>query len=109
MNPYSFRTLLEIRGKLGPRYRPVPGTRSPALHRCAWPDSRDPVAQSGGILYAGATIWVRAWGGSGVVARESYQNILDLPLTDQLDAAWICSYPFVLHQTDATSGDTAVQ
>ena len=33
------------------------------------------------------------------VARESYQNILDLLLTDQLDAAWICGYPFVLHQS----------
>lgn len=30
---------------------------------------------------------------------ESYQNILDLLLTDQLDAAWICGYPFVLHQS----------
>ncbi len=33
------------------------------------------------------------------VARESYQNILDLLFTDQLDAAWICGYPFVLHQS----------
>jgi phosphonate transport system substrate-binding protein len=32
------------------------------------------------------------------VARESYQNILDLLFSDQLDAAWICGYPFVLHQ-----------
>lgn len=32
------------------------------------------------------------------VARESYQNILDLLFTDQLDAAWICGYPYVLHQ-----------
>jgi phosphonate transport system substrate-binding protein len=32
------------------------------------------------------------------VARESYQNILDLIFSDQLDAAWICGYPYVLHQ-----------
>lgn len=33
------------------------------------------------------------------VARESYQSILDLLFSDQLDAAWICGYPYVLHQT----------
>ena len=32
-------------------------------------------------------------------ARESYQNILDLLFTDQLDAAWICGYPYVRHQS----------
>jgi phosphonate transport system substrate-binding protein len=32
------------------------------------------------------------------VARESYQAILDLMFSDQLDAAWICGYPYVLHQ-----------
>ena len=32
------------------------------------------------------------------VARESYQNILDLLFSDQIDAAWICGYPYVLHQ-----------
>jgi phosphonate transport system substrate-binding protein len=32
------------------------------------------------------------------VARESYQGILDLLFADQLDAAWICGYPYVLHQ-----------
>jgi len=32
------------------------------------------------------------------VARESYQAILDLLFSDQLDAAWICGYPYVLHQ-----------
>lgn len=32
------------------------------------------------------------------VARESYQYILDLLFSDQLDAAWICGYPYVLHQ-----------
>jgi phosphonate transport system substrate-binding protein len=32
------------------------------------------------------------------VARESYQSILDLLFSDQLDAAWICGYPYVLHQ-----------
>lgn len=33
------------------------------------------------------------------VARESYQAILDLLFSDQLDAAWICGYPYVRHQT----------
>ena len=32
------------------------------------------------------------------VARESYQSILDLLFSDQLDAAWICGYPYVRHQ-----------
>lgn len=32
------------------------------------------------------------------VARESYQAILDLLFSDQLDAAWICGYPYVRHQ-----------
>jgi len=31
-------------------------------------------------------------------ARESYQAILDLLFSDQLDAAWICGYPYVRHQ-----------
>lgn len=33
------------------------------------------------------------------IARESYQGILDLLLSDQLDAAWICGYPYVKHQS----------
>jgi phosphonate transport system substrate-binding protein len=32
------------------------------------------------------------------VPRDSYQGILDLLFSDQLDAAWICGYPYVLHQ-----------
>lgn len=32
-------------------------------------------------------------------ARESYQAILDLLFSDQLDAAWICGYPYVMHQS----------
>lgn len=32
------------------------------------------------------------------VARESYQVILDLLFAEQLDAAWICGYPYVLHR-----------
>jgi phosphonate transport system substrate-binding protein len=32
------------------------------------------------------------------VARESYQPILDLLFSNQLDAAWICGYPYVRHQ-----------
>jgi len=33
------------------------------------------------------------------VARESYQSILDLLFSEQLDAAWICGFPYVLHQS----------
>ena len=33
------------------------------------------------------------------VARESYQAILDLLFSGQLDAAWICGYPYILHQS----------
>lgn len=32
------------------------------------------------------------------VARDSYQAILDLLFSRQLDAAWICGYPYVRHQ-----------
>ncbi len=32
------------------------------------------------------------------IARESYQTILDMLFSDQLDAAWICGYPYVRHQ-----------
>lgn len=32
------------------------------------------------------------------VARDSYQSILDLLFSDQLDAAWICGYPYVRHR-----------
>lgn len=32
------------------------------------------------------------------VARESYQEILDMLFSSRLDAAWICGYPFVRHQ-----------
>ena len=32
-------------------------------------------------------------------ARESYQGVLDLLFAGQLDAAWICGYPYVRHQT----------
>lgn len=34
------------------------------------------------------------------VVRDSYQSILDLLLSDQLDAAWICGYPYVRYQSD---------
>lgn len=33
------------------------------------------------------------------VARESYQSILDLLFSQQLDAAWICGYPYVRYQS----------
>lgn len=32
------------------------------------------------------------------VARESYQDVLDLLFKGQLDAAWICGYPYVRHR-----------
>lgn len=32
------------------------------------------------------------------VARDSYQSILDLLFAGQLDAAWICGYPYVRYQ-----------
>lgn len=32
------------------------------------------------------------------IARESYQGILDLLFSGQLDAAWICGYPYIRHQ-----------
>lgn len=32
------------------------------------------------------------------VARESYQAILDLLFSHQIDAAWMCGYPYVRHQ-----------
>ncbi|MBA4742891.1 MAG: PhnD/SsuA/transferrin family substrate-binding protein [Azoarcus sp.] len=34
------------------------------------------------------------------VARESYQPVLDLLLSQRVDAAWVCGYPFVLHERD---------
>lgn len=33
------------------------------------------------------------------IARDSYQGILDLIFGGQLEAAWICGYPYVLHQS----------
>lgn len=32
------------------------------------------------------------------VVRDSYQAILDLLFANQLDAAWICGYPYIRHQ-----------
>jgi phosphonate transport system substrate-binding protein len=34
------------------------------------------------------------------VARESYQEILNLLLSDQIDAAWICGYPYIRYETE---------
>lgn len=34
------------------------------------------------------------------VARESYQSILDLLFSGQIDAAWICGYPFVRFEAE---------
>lgn len=33
------------------------------------------------------------------IARESYQSILELMFGGQLEAAWICGYPYVQHQS----------
>ena len=33
------------------------------------------------------------------VARESYQLILDMLFSEQIDAAWICGYPFVRYES----------
>ena len=33
------------------------------------------------------------------IARESYQSILELMFGGELEAAWICGYPYVLHQS----------
>jgi phosphonate transport system substrate-binding protein len=33
------------------------------------------------------------------VARESYQLILDMLFSEQIDAAWICGYPFVRYRS----------
>ncbi len=38
----------------------------------------------------------------GFLARESYQAILDLLFSGQIDAAWICGYPYVRHEQDLT-------
>jgi phosphonate transport system substrate-binding protein len=32
------------------------------------------------------------------VSRDTYQTIVDQLLSGQLDAAWLCGYPYVLHQ-----------
>lgn len=34
------------------------------------------------------------------VARESYQSVLDLLFSDQVDAAWICGYPYIRFEAD---------
>ena len=33
------------------------------------------------------------------VSRDTYQIIVDQLLSDQLDAAWLCGYPYVLHKS----------
>ena len=56
------------------------------------------------VILADQVAFLSRWGrylGSRVgvdvefVARESYQSILDLLFSRQIDAAWICGYPFV--------------
>lgn len=34
------------------------------------------------------------------VSRDSYQTILDLLFSGQLDAAWICGYPYIRYETE---------
>lgn len=46
--------------------------------------------------YLGAKVGVEV----NFVARESYQSILDLLWSNQIDAAWICGYPFVRFEAD---------
>ncbi|WP_332739896.1 PhnD/SsuA/transferrin family substrate-binding protein [Hydrogenophaga sp.] len=46
--------------------------------------------------YLGAQVGIEV----SFVARESYQSILDLLWSGQIDAAWICGYPFVRFESD---------
>ena len=46
--------------------------------------------------YLGAQVGIEV----NFVARESYQSILDLLWSGQIDAAWICGYPFVRFEAD---------
>jgi phosphonate transport system substrate-binding protein len=61
------------------------------------------------VILADQTAFLSRWGrylGTQVgvevqfVARESYQSILDLLWSGQIDAAWICGYPFVRFEAD---------
>lgn len=61
------------------------------------------------VILADQVAFLSRWGrylGSRVgtevdfVARESYQSILDLLFSGQIDAAWICGYPFVRFEND---------
>ncbi|MBS77557.1 PhnD/SsuA/transferrin family substrate-binding protein [Variovorax sp.] len=60
------------------------------------------------VILADQVAFLSRWGdylssrtGASVTfsARESYQEILDLLFSGQLEAAWICGYPYVLQQT----------
>jgi phosphonate transport system substrate-binding protein len=61
------------------------------------------------VILADQVAFLSRWGrylGSRVgtevefVARESYQSILDLLFSRQIDAAWICGYPFVRFENE---------
>ena len=61
------------------------------------------------VILADQVAFLSRWGrylGSRVgidvefVARESYQSILDLLFSGQIDAAWICGYPFVRFESE---------
>lgn len=61
------------------------------------------------VILADQVAFLSRWGrylssrvGSEVefVARESYQSILDLLFSGQIDAAWICGYPFVRFEAE---------
>lgn len=58
------------------------------------------LADQAAFLTRWADYLARRLGGRVVFAvRDSYQPILDLLLAGQLDAAWICGYPFVRYQS----------
>lgn len=61
------------------------------------------------VILADQVAFLSRWGrylGSRVgtevefVARESYQSVLDLLFSRQIDAAWICGYPFVRFENE---------
>lgn len=79
------------------------GTAAAAVSLPSWGADRLRIGLTPVIL-ADQVAFLSRWGrylGSRVgidvefVARESYQSILDLLFSRQIDAAWICGYPFV--------------
>lgn len=84
------------------------GTAAAALSLPGWGADRLRVGLTPVIL-ADQVAFLSRWGrylGSRVgiavefVARESYQSVLDLLFSGQIDAAWICGYPFVRYESE---------